>query len=74
MYPIDSFLKNINYQKLLNLKEFLNEVDIIFTAYQWRSTKISKYLLKNTLIDLSADFRLNKSSDYLKWYKQKHKL
>ena len=28
---------------------------------------------KNTLIDLSADFRLNKSSDYLKWYKQKHK-
>ena len=30
-------------------------------------------LKKNTLIDLSADFRLKKSSDYLKWYKQKHK-
>ena len=25
------------------------------------------------MIDLSADFRLNKSSDYLKWYKQKHR-
>ena len=36
--------------------------------------KISKYLLdKNTLIDLAADFRLNKSSEYQKWYKLKHK-
>ena len=26
-----------------------------------------------TLIDLAADFRLEKSSDYLKWYKQKHR-
>ena len=26
----------------------------------------------NTLIDLAADFRLKKSSDYLKWYKQIH--
>ena len=25
------------------------------------------------LIDLAADFRLNKASDYLKWYKQKHR-
>jgi len=29
-------------------------------------------LKKNTLIDLSADFRLNQN-DYLKWYKTKHK-
>ena len=28
---------------------------------------------KNTLIDLAADFRLEKSSEYSKWYKQKHK-
>ena len=36
--------------------------------------KISKLLIKsNTLIDLSADFRLNDSKSYLKWYKQKHK-
>ena len=27
----------------------------------------------NVLIDLAADFRLKKSSDYLKWYKQKHR-
>ena len=26
-----------------------------------------------TLIDLAADFRLEKKSDYLKWYKQKHR-
>jgi len=30
-------------------------------------------LKHNVLIDLAADFRLNKSSDYLKWYKQKHR-
>jgi N-acetyl-gamma-glutamyl-phosphate reductase len=27
---------------------------------------------RNTLIDLAADFRLEKGSDYLKWYKKKH--
>ena len=35
--------------------------------------KFQKKLLKKTLIDLAADFRLEKASDYLKWYKQKHK-
>jgi len=30
-------------------------------------------LKKNTLIDLSADFRLIKSKDYYKWYKQRHR-
>ncbi|MDB2359086.1 N-acetyl-gamma-glutamyl-phosphate reductase, partial [Candidatus Pelagibacter bacterium] len=35
---------------------------------------ISKHLTKsNTLIDLAADFRLEKGSDYKKWYKQKHR-
>ena len=72
----DSFLKKYKLPKIVKFKkEFLNEVDIIFTALpNGEAQKISKYLLKkNTLIDLSADFRLNKSSDYLKWYKQKHK-
>ena len=33
-----------------------------------------QHLSKNhTLIDLAADFRLEKASDYLKWYKQKHR-
>ena len=56
-------------------KKYLGYVDIIFTALpNGEAQIISKDLLKkNTLIDLAADFRLKKSSDYLKWYKQKHK-
>ena len=56
-------------------KKYLNEVDIIFTALpNGEAQNISKNLLnKNTLIDLAADFRLRKSSEYLKWYKKKHK-
>ena len=56
-------------------KKYLNDVDVIFTALpNGEAQEISKYLLKkNTLIDLAADFRLSKSSEYLKWYKQKHK-
>ena len=30
-------------------------------------------MVKNTLIDLAADFRLKNASEYLKWYKVKHK-
>jgi N-acetyl-gamma-glutamyl-phosphate reductase len=50
-------------------------VDVVFTALpNGEAQEISKHLLKkNTLIDLAADFRLNKGSSYLKWYKQKHK-
>jgi N-acetyl-gamma-glutamyl-phosphate reductase len=78
--------KNIaNYDKLLNKKKlpkivkfdkaFLKDVDLIFTALPNGGAQlISNQLLKNNvLIDLAADFRLNKASDYLKWYKQKHK-
>ncbi len=56
-------------------KNLLNEVDIVFTALpNGEAQEISKFLLKkNTLIDLSADFRLKKKLEYLKWYKQKHK-
>jgi N-acetyl-gamma-glutamyl-phosphate reductase len=56
-------------------KKYLNDVDVIFTALpNGEAQEISKFLLrKNTLIDLAADFRLSKSSEYLKWYKQKHK-
>ena len=51
------------------------ECDIIFTALpNGDAQKVSKLLnKKNTLIDLSADFRLNNSKSYFKWYKQKHK-
>ena len=56
-------------------KKLLRDVDIIFTALpNGEAQDISNNLLeKNTLIDLAADFRLKKSSEYLKWYKQKHK-
>ena len=56
-------------------KKYLKDVDIIFTALpNGEAQVISKNLNdKNILIDLAADFRLEKASDYLKWYKQKHK-
>ena len=56
-------------------KSFLKEVDLIFTALpNGEAQNISNHLLdKNTLIDLAADFRLDKASEYLNWYKQKHK-
>ena len=56
-------------------KRLLPKVDVIFAALpNGQSQKISKYLLKhNTLIDLSADFRLKKTKDFFKWYKIKHK-
>ena len=72
----DKSLKSKNLPKKIVKfdKKYLKEVDIIFTALpNGEAQKISKYLLKkNTLIDLAADFRLKKSSDYLKWYKRKH--
>ena len=56
-------------------KKFLNDVDIIFTALpNGEAQEISNVLLTNNImIDLAADFRLKKSSEYLKWYKKKHK-
>ena len=78
--------KNISYyDKLLSKnklpkivkfdKSYLKDVDLIFTALPNGGAQlISNYLLKhNVLIDLAADFRLDKASDYLKWYKQKNK-
>ncbi len=56
-------------------KSKINECDIIFSALpNGEAQIISKKLNKdNVLIDLSADFRLKNSNDYLKWYKKKHK-
>jgi len=72
----DKSLKSKKLPKIIKFnKKYLKEVDIIFTALpNGEAQNISKYLLKkNTLIDLAADFRLKKSLEYLKWYKQKHK-
>ena len=76
---ISSYDKTLKSKKLPNIikfnKNLLKDIDIIFTALpNGEAQDISKYLLnKNTLIDLAADFRLEKASEYLKWYKQKHK-
>ena len=72
----DNKLKNRKLPKIIKFNyKFLNEIDIIFTALpNGEAQKISRKLLdKNILIDLAADFRLDKVSNYFKWYKQKHK-
>ncbi len=72
----DSYLKNKSLPKIIKYdKKYLDNVDIIFAALpNGEAQEISKNLnKKNVLIDLSADFRLEKKSEYLKWYKQKHK-
>ena len=72
----DKSLKKRKLPKIIKFnKKLLNDIDIIFTALpNGEAQKISKNLLdKNILIDLAADFRLEKASDYLKWYKQQHR-
>jgi len=72
----DKKLKNKKLPKIIKFSNrLLNDVDVIFTALpNGEAQEISKNILeKNILIDLAADFRLEKASDYLKWYKQKHK-
>ncbi len=72
----DEKLKKIKLPKIIKFKkELLKNIDIVFTALpNGQAQTISKYLLKkNRLIDLSADFRLKSSLEYLKWYKKKHK-
>ena len=72
----DKSLKKKNLPKIIKFKDFLlKDIEIIFTALpNGEAQLISKKLLKkNILIDLAGDFRLNKASSYLKWYKKKHK-
>ena len=72
----DKSLHNKKLPKIISFNnKYLNDVDIVFTALpNGEAQEISNNLKpKNTLIDLAADFRLDKASDYLKWYKQKHK-
>ena len=72
----DKFLSKYKLPKILKFnKKLLKDVNVIFTALpNGEAQDLSKHLSKNhTLIDLAADFRLEKASDYLKWYKQKHR-
>ncbi len=76
---ISFYDKSLSNKKLPKISKFnknlLKNIDVIFTALpNGGAHDISKYLNKNiTLIDLAADFRLEKASNYLKWYKQKHR-
>ena len=76
---ISDYDKSLSEKKLPNIikfnKDLLKDVDVVFTALpNGGAQDISKHLTKNMiLIDLAADFRLEKGSDYLKWYKQKHR-
>ena len=76
---ISFFDKTLSIKKLPKIvkfdKSYLKKIDIIFTALpNGEAQDISNVLLKNnTLIDLAADFRLNRASEYLKWYNQKHR-
>ena len=76
---ISSFERSLSSKKLPKIvkfdKKYLDHVDVIFTALpNGEAQDISKFLRKNNvLIDLAADFRLEKSSIYSKWYKQKHR-
>ena len=72
----DKNLKANNLPKITKFnKKYLFNVDVIFTALpNGESQKIANLLLKNNiLIDLSADFRLQKANEFLKWYKIKHR-
>ncbi|MDA9631340.1 N-acetyl-gamma-glutamyl-phosphate reductase [Candidatus Pelagibacter sp.] len=76
---VSSYNKSLSDRKLPKIikfnKKLLNDIDVVFTALpNGEAQDISKHLNSNlTLIDLSADFRLENGSDYLKWYKQKHR-
>ena len=76
---ISSYESSLRSSKLPTIikykKSLLKNIDLIFTALpNGEAQDISNDLLKhNVLIDLAADFRLDKAADYLKWYKQKHR-
>ena len=75
---VSYFDKSLTNKRLPKIQKFnknlLKNVELVFTALpNGEAQKLSNLLLKkNTLIDLSADFRLSKAKDYFKWYKIKH--
>ena len=71
----DSKFKKKKLPKIVKFnKKYLNDVDVVFTSLpNGEAHIISKNLLKkNLLIDLSADFRLQSSKIYNKYYKISH--
>ena len=76
---ISFYDKSLSKKKLPIIKKFnknlLKKIDVIFTALpNGEAQLISNILSKDqVLIDLAADFRLKRATDYFKWYKKKHK-
>ena len=71
----DKRIKKKNLPKISEIKKInWNKVNILFTALpNGEAQKIAKKIPNNIkLIDLSADFRLNSSKLYKKWYGTNH--
>ncbi len=76
IYIYDKKLKKYNLPKIVKIKyKYFKDVDVIFTALPNGQSQIIANNLekKNILIDLSADFRIEKSKIYKKFYKIDHK-
>lgn len=76
IYFYDKKLKKYNLPKIVKIKyKYFKDVDVIFTALPNGQSQIIANNLekKNILIDLSADFRIEKSKIYKKFYKIDHK-
>ena len=72
----DKSLKKNKLPKITKIEKVKwNNVDVLFTALpNGEAQKIIKVIPKHTkLIDLSADFRLQKAKEYKKWYGIEHK-
>ena len=76
IYIYDNELKKYNLPKIVKIKyKYFKNVDVIFAALPNGQSQIIANNLekKNILIDLSADFRIEKSEIYKKFYKIEHK-
>ena len=76
IYSYDDSLRKYKLPKIVKIKKkYFKEIDVIFTALpNGQSQEIANNLEnKNTLIDLSADFRIKKFNIYENFYKIKHK-
>ena len=59
----------------MNLDKIVDSCDLVFVSVpHGKSTKIVNDFFKSgiKIVDLSADFRLKNSSDYVKWYGWEH--
>ena len=74
-----SFDKRLNRKNLPKISKIdkidWKKINVLFTALpNGEAQKIANKIPSRVkLIDLSADFRLKKASEYLKWYKRNHK-